>query len=118
MYVASCKLVIAIPDSHSLKQKRAVIRRLRDRVRDKFGAGLSEVGSNDAWQRAELGFSAVSHDHVWLDGHLRELAEFVTKQSDDGSFSLLEFKRDISRFDDDRATTISVTAAESPSADA
>ena len=55
---------------------------------------------------------------MWLDGHLRELADFVTQQGDDGSFSLLEIKRDITRFDDERATTMTISSAEQPSADA
>jgi uncharacterized protein YlxP (DUF503 family) len=60
MYVGIAKLTVVIPESHSLKEKRMVIRRVKDRVRDRLGVVLNEVGELESWQRAELGCAVVS----------------------------------------------------------
>lgn len=54
-----------LADAHSLKDKRMVIRRIKDRVRERLGVFVNEVGSSeikDAWQRAELGVAVASSD--------------------------------------------------------
>ena len=62
MYVGIVKLALAIPSAHSLKEKRMVIRRVKDRVRVRLGVAVSEVGALDVWQRAELGCAVTSAD--------------------------------------------------------
>ena len=62
MYVGLAKFRLVIADSHSLKDKRMVIRRIKDRVRDRVGVIVNEVGDLDTWQRAELGAAVVSSD--------------------------------------------------------
>jgi len=64
MYVALAKLVVAIGQSHSLKDKRMVVRRIKDRVHAKLGVVVNEVGAQDVWQRAELGCAVVSGDRA------------------------------------------------------
>lgn len=58
------KLALAIPSAHSLKEKRVVIRRVKDRVRERLGVAISEVGALDTWQRAELGAAITSADRA------------------------------------------------------
>ncbi len=62
MYVGIAKLTVVIPESHSLKEKRMVLRRVKDRVRDRLGVAVNEVGELENWQRAELGCAVVSGD--------------------------------------------------------
>src|SRR4051794_4774391 len=54
------KITLAIGHSQSLKDKRAVVRRIKDRVHEKLGVAVNEVGSQDIWQRAELGCAVTS----------------------------------------------------------
>ena len=59
------RLSLLLADAHSLKDKRMVIRRIKDRVRERLGVFVSEVGSHevkDAWQRSELGVAVASGD--------------------------------------------------------
>src|SRR5512139_2040299 len=56
------KISLVIDQSHSLKEKRMVLRRIKDRVRERLHVGLNEVGELDTWQRAELGCAVVSGD--------------------------------------------------------
>lgn len=75
MYVGLAKLSVAIPDAHSLKDKRMVIRRIKDRVRERVGVVVNEVGELDVWQRAELGCAVVSSDR----GKALELIDDVVR---------------------------------------
>jgi uncharacterized protein YlxP (DUF503 family) len=54
------RISVAISQSHSLKDKRMVVRRIKDRVRDRVGVVVNEVGELDIWQRAELGCAVTS----------------------------------------------------------
>jgi uncharacterized protein YlxP (DUF503 family) len=59
------RISLQIADARSLKDKRMVIRRIKDRVRERIGVFVSEVGSpeiKDSWQRGELGVAVASSD--------------------------------------------------------
>jgi hypothetical protein len=59
------RISVGLADAHSLKEKRMVIRRIKDRVRERLGVFVSEVGSSeikDSWHRAELGVAVASSD--------------------------------------------------------
>ncbi|HSR99798.1 MAG TPA: DUF503 domain-containing protein [Kofleriaceae bacterium] len=59
------RISLTLAGAHSLKEKRMVIRRIKDRVRERLGVFVSEVGSQDvkdAWQRSELGVAVASGD--------------------------------------------------------
>jgi hypothetical protein len=60
--VGICRLSLLVSYSHSLKEKRAVVRKIKDRVRHKYSVALSEVGGLDKWQRAVLGYAVVGND--------------------------------------------------------
>ncbi len=55
-------IVIHIDGCRSLKEKRAVVRSITDRIRNSFNASVAEVGSNDLHQRAEIGIALVGND--------------------------------------------------------
>ena len=60
--VHTCALTVdlRIPASHSLKAKRAVVKRLVEGSRSRFAVASAETGHQDQWQRSQLGFAAVS----------------------------------------------------------
>lgn len=64
MYVGMAKISLVIDQSHSLKEKRMVLRRIKDRIRERLGVQVAEVGDQDIWQRAELGAAVVSSDRT------------------------------------------------------
>ena len=64
VYVGLAKISLVIDQSHSLKEKRMVLRRIRDRVRERLHVNINEVGELDNWQRAELGCAVVSGDRA------------------------------------------------------
>jgi len=62
VYVGIAKLALVIAHSQSLKDKRVVVRRIKDRVRERLGIAVSEVGALDDRQRAEIGCAVTSGD--------------------------------------------------------
>ncbi len=96
MYVAAARLALRIDHSHSLKEKRAVIRRLKARVQERLHVGLTEVGSLDAWQRAELGAAVVSGDR----SKANEVLDAVVRMlSEEPACELLAQRREVMRLD-------------------
>ncbi|HVP57357.1 MAG TPA: DUF503 domain-containing protein [bacterium] len=67
MVVGTCKVTLYIPDGGSLKEKRLVLRRIKDRVRNKFNVSVAEVDDCDLWQRSTLGIATVSKDKVFAN---------------------------------------------------
>ncbi len=68
---------VRIPDSGSLKAKRAVVKHLVETSRSRFGVAAAEVGHLDQWQRSELGFAAVAGSPGHIDEVLDAVERFV-----------------------------------------
>ena len=79
MVVGVCQLDLLIPDNHSLKGKRHVIRKVIDQVKHRFNVSISEVGDNDLWQRALIGICAVGNDRRHINSSLDKVIDFVEK---------------------------------------
>jgi uncharacterized protein YlxP (DUF503 family) len=79
MVIGVCQLDLRIPENHSLKGKRHVIRKLVDRVRSRFNTAISEVGDNDLWQRAQIGICMVSNDRRHMNSSLDKVIDFIEK---------------------------------------
>jgi uncharacterized protein len=77
MVIGVCKLDLRIPDNHPLKEKRHVLRKLIDRVRARFNVAIAEVGDNDLWQRAEMGFCTVGNDRRHINSSLDKIVYFI-----------------------------------------
>ena len=81
MVIGVCKLDIRIPENHSLKEKRHVLRKLIDRVRTRFNVAISEVGDNDLWQRAQMGFCTVGNDRRHINSSLDKVIYFIEQMN-------------------------------------
>jgi len=77
MTVGIARITLFIPESHSLKEKRMVLRRVKDRVRNKFNVAIAEVEENDVWQRAVLGLALLGNDRRFVESALDEVVRFV-----------------------------------------
>ena len=53
---------LIITEANSLKSKRAVIKRIKDRIKSRFNVSIAEVGELKKWQRASLAISMVSNE--------------------------------------------------------
>jgi uncharacterized protein YlxP (DUF503 family) len=77
MVVGVMRLTLFLPDNHSLKGKRQVLRAIKARVRAKFNVSIAESDGHDLWQRAELGICQVGSDRAFVDAALREVVNFI-----------------------------------------
>lgn len=72
-YILYSELEIHIPYSQSLKQKRQVVNRFRDRIRNQFNVSVAEVGCLEDWQRAGISLVMVGNSRTYLDSQLNAL---------------------------------------------
>jgi uncharacterized protein YlxP (DUF503 family) len=96
MTVGIARVTIFIGGSHSLKEKRMVIRRVKDLVHGKFNASIAEVAENDVWQRAVLGVALVGNDRRFVESALDEVLRFVR-----GKAEVVKEERELQTFGDD-----------------
>lgn len=82
MYVGIIQLTVVVAHSHSLKDKRMVVRRIKDRVRERVGVVVNEVGEQDSWQRSELGCAVTSSDRQKALSLLDEVVRVAQSASD------------------------------------
>ena len=97
MIVVVARLALHIPHSHSLKEKRAVVRRIVDRIHARLKLHVAEVEGQDTWQRAVLGFAVVSGDA----GHAESLADEVVRAIESavtGQGEVIAVDRELLRF--------------------
>jgi uncharacterized protein YlxP (DUF503 family) len=73
MPVGVLTLEIQIPWAHSLKDKRAVVQKIRDRVRSRFNVAVAELDHQDLWQQATIGVAAISGSKPLLEQVLRRV---------------------------------------------
>jgi len=66
-------LEIHIEDARSLKDKRHVIKGLKDRLRNRFNVAVAEIGYQDLWQRGLVSAVTVSGEHAHADSVLQSV---------------------------------------------
>jgi hypothetical protein len=92
MPVGVLTLEIQLPYSHSLKEKRAVLRKMRDRLRARFNVAVAELDHQDVWQRATLGIVSISNSQPLLESLFQQvLAEAESILGGDVADHTLEF---------------------------
>ena len=77
--IAHLTLEIRIEAAHSLKDKRQVVRAVKDGLRTRFNVAVAEIDPSDAWQRATLGVVSISSSRDYLDGLMRNVERFATR---------------------------------------
>ena len=75
MPIGLLTLEIHIPDAQSLKDKRQVLRSLKDRLRARFNVAVAELDHQDTWQRAQVGVASLSNDPAHLEQSLRQVLD-------------------------------------------
>jgi len=75
VYVLAVELEVRIPGARSLKDKRQALKPVLEGARRRFGVSSAEVGRQDSWQRATLGFAVVASSA----GHAEEVIDQVDR---------------------------------------
>ena len=82
MHAAAVCFELHVPESRSLKSKRAAIRPIVDGLRHRFHVSVAEVDHQDTWQRAAIGVALVSGSVGHLHEQLASVERFVANASD------------------------------------
>jgi uncharacterized protein len=82
MFVGVLRLTFHIPHARSLKDKRRVVLKFRDRIRARFDVSIAEVGAQDLHQRAVFGVAVVSGDAALCDSVLEQVARAAETAED------------------------------------
>lgn len=77
MKVGTLCIRLMIRDAASLKDKRRVIKSLKDRIRNKFNAAVAEVAEQDLWQKVVLGVVTVGNDGQFINSVLSQIINFI-----------------------------------------
>ncbi len=80
MVIGVLKLELYFPGSGSLKSKRQILKRIKDRTHSRFNVSISEVDNGDLWQRATLGVAVVSKDQRYANGVLSRIADNIERE--------------------------------------
>ena len=79
MIVGVLKVSLLLRESHSLKDKRRVVRSIRDRVISRLNVAIAEVASQDFHQRADLAAVTVAEGQARVDELLAEVLKIVDR---------------------------------------
>jgi len=77
MIIGILKIDLYIPGASSLKEKRMVLKGLKDRVRRTFNVSIAELEYQDKWQRALLGIAAIGQDRQFVNSVLDKALDFM-----------------------------------------
>ena len=77
MVIGVLQLEIGIGDAMSLKDKRQVVKSLKDRIAHRHNVSIAEVGALDEHRRSIVAIAMVSNDKRYVEGALSKLVDFV-----------------------------------------
>jgi uncharacterized protein len=77
MTIGVLQLELSIGDAMSLKDKRRVVKSLKDRIAHGHNVSIAEVGALDQHRRSILGVAMVANDRAYVEGALSKLVDFV-----------------------------------------
>lgn len=74
------QLDIFIPESRSLKDKRKVIKSIRETVRKKFNVSISETGDHEIWGKSQLSISKVSNQSAVIRKEFQNIQKDIERR--------------------------------------
>ncbi len=77
--IAFLTLELQIEAAQSLKDKRQVLRSLKDRLRSSFNVSVAELDAGPVWNRATIGVVSISGSRDYLDGLMKNVERLATR---------------------------------------
>ena len=108
MVVGTGIIELFLAESSSLKEKRGILSRILKRTQNKFNISIAEIGANDNWKKALIGFSVVGNDKPYINGKIDHIMNFIgglrLAEVVDAKFELLSFSVSLStgRYEEDK----------------
>ena len=80
MFIGTLRIELFLYGCESLKEKRLIIKSLKDRLRNQFNVSVAETDHLDKWQRAELGIAAVSNKQKHAEEMIQKIFAWIEKE--------------------------------------
>jgi uncharacterized protein len=90
MPIAFLTLELHIEAAQSLKDRRQVVRSLKDRLRTSFNVSVAELDSADLWNRATIGVVSISPSRDYLDGLMKKVEATATRVANNGGADMAD----------------------------
>jgi len=90
MPIASLTLELRIEGAHSLKDKRQVLRSLKDKLRSSFNVSVAELEQTDLWQRATIGVVSISSSRDYLSGLMQQVERAASRIANDNGAEITD----------------------------
>ena len=82
LFISLLTIELMIPWAQSLKDKRSVVRGLKDRLRSRFNASVAEVAYEDKWQRAVIAVCMLGNDRRQLESNMARVRQMCEEAKD------------------------------------
>jgi uncharacterized protein YlxP (DUF503 family) len=79
MPIAFLTLELHIEAAQSIKDRRQVVRSVKDHLRNNFNVSVAELDGAELWNRATIGVVSVSHSRDYLDGLMKNVEDAATR---------------------------------------
>lgn len=93
MNIGALQVRLRLPENHSLKGKRKVVKSIVSQVSSKFNVSVAEVDDHDMWQVATIGVSCVSNDGRHANEILSKVMDFIERVR--GDAEVLDYEIEI-----------------------
>lgn len=95
MPIATLTLELRIEGAHSLKDKRQVLRSLKDKLRSSFNVSIAELEQSDLWQRATVGVVSISSSRDYLAGLMQQVERAAMRIANNNGAEIVDSFVDI-----------------------
>jgi len=89
MLIGICQIDLYLPNSHSLKDKRNLLKSIKLRIRHNYNVSISEIDNFELWKNTTLGVACIGNEKKYLNKVLNEIILFLEKQN---SVQLMKFE--------------------------
>jgi uncharacterized protein YlxP (DUF503 family) len=97
MVVGTGVIDLRICGCGSLKEKRGVLSRILRRTQNEFNVSIAEVGNNDQWKKARIGFCVVGNDKPYINAKVDHILRFIDQM---GLAEVVRSRIEITSFSD------------------
>lgn len=95
MTVGVCRIQLRLPENHSLKGKRKVLKSLVTRIHNRFNVSAAEVDDHDSWQMVSLGITCVTNDERHASQVMAAVIAFIRSERLDAE--LVDYETEVIR---------------------
>ena len=79
LYMGQCTLDLHVPNCQSLKEKRRIIKSIKERLKNRYNISVCEFGDLSLWQRTQLGIVTCGNEWTIVDSTIKTVINFLER---------------------------------------